>query len=135
MNLWKYAATLPAAEENHREEEVAPVVVEKPVRVVSRLRRKARKSNRNEAEEDRVCAQEPAEKEPASSNCEETLHETDSEFLPSTAELQSDEHTTPCTSNSVSCTCTENWDAEALAEYGSVEEATAVSKNLIEKQV
>ena len=112
----------------------ASVVVEKHVRVVSRLRRKTSQCNGNEAEEDRVYAQVPAEKDPASSNSEETLHDTDSEFVPSTGELQSNENTS-CTSNSVSCTCTENWDAERLAEYASVEDATVDGENVIAYQV
>ena len=108
--------------------------MEKPVRVLSRLRR-TKQCNGNEAEEDRVCARIPAEKEPASPDSEDTLHETDSEFVPSTSECQTDENSSSCTSDSVSCTCTEIWDVEALPKFVSVEEATTNLEDLIASRV
>jgi hypothetical protein len=109
--------------------------VEKPLRVLSRCRRKPIQCNGNEAEEDLVCAQIHAEKDPASPDSEETLHETDSEFVPSTAECETDENSTSCASDSVSCTCTEIWDVEELPKYVSVEEATTDLEELIANQV
>jgi hypothetical protein len=82
-----------------------------------------------------VCAQISAEKEPASPDSEETHHETDSEFVPSTLKCQTDDNSTSCTSDSVSYTCTEIWDVEELPNYVSVEEATTDLEELIANQV
>lgn len=100
-----------------------------------KLRRKTKHRNRDEAEEDRVSEEEPAEKEPPSSDTQDTLHETDSEFVPSAAELQSKENNSSCTSESVTCTGTENSDRQALAENSSEGEAASNLEKLIAKQV
>lgn len=100
-----------------------------------KLGRKTKHRNRDEAEEDRVSEEEPAEKEPPSSDTQDTLHETDSEFVPSAAELQSKENNSSCTSESVTCTGTENSDRQALAENSSEGEAASNLEKLIAKQV
>lgn len=93
------------------------------LRVELKLRQKTKQGNGDEAEE------------PPSSDTQETLHETDSEFVPSAAEIQRKENNSSCTSESVTCTDTENSGAQALAEYSSEEEATSKLENLIANQV
>lgn len=105
------------------------------LRVVLKSRRKNKQSIGDEAEEDRVCEEEPAEKEPTSSDTLETLHETDSEFVPSAAELQSKEISNSCTSESITFTGTKKSDAEALEEYSSEEVAASNSPHLVANQV
>ena len=109
--------------------------MEKPLKLLSRLRRKPIQCNGNEAVEDLVCAQIHAEKEPESPDSADTVHGTDSDFVPGTAECQTDDNSTSCTSDSVSCACTEIWDEEELPNYVSVEEATTNLEEVIANQV
>lgn len=71
-------------------------------------RRNAKQGNGDETEEDRVSEEEPAEREPPSSDTHDTLHETDSEFIPSDAELHSNKNNNSSTSESISFSGTDN---------------------------
>ena len=105
------------------------------MRVKFKQSRITKQGNGDEAEEDRVSEEELAEREPPSSDTQDTLHETDSEFVPSDAELQSNENNSSCTLESVTYSGTENSDAQALAEYSLEEEAASTLEKLIANQV
>jgi hypothetical protein len=83
------------------------------LRVKLKQRRIAKQGNGDEAEEDRVSEEEPVEREPPSSDTQDTLHETDSEFVPSDAELHSNKINNSSTSESVTTSGTENSEEAA----------------------
>jgi hypothetical protein len=86
--------------------------------------RRIAKQDGDEAEEDRVSEEEPVEREPPSSDTQDTLHETNSEFVPSDAELHSNKINNSSTSESVTTSGTEN-----------SEEAAETLESLIEQHV
>jgi hypothetical protein len=75
--------------------------------------------------------EEPVKREPSSSPSKETLHETDSEFVPNDAELHTDDHNSLSTSQEVSSTGTDYLDVEALQSDASEEEASKDTENLL----
>lgn len=77
----------------------------------------------DEPEQKQLCSKEPVEREPSSSPSKETLHETNSEFVPSAAELETDTNSSLSTSEKTSSTRSDNSDVEASEEDASEEDA------------
>ena len=117
-----------------RKEVQSSVAVQMHLRKVSKLRQKRKQVYGDEEEKVWDCEESPAEKEQPSSNTEETSGETDPEFVPNADELLSNDSSSSCTYERVTCSGVENADAVPLAVH-TWEEAPADLSNLTAKEV